>query len=232
MSLDEFFAKIFFYRQHPDAALRYLPIVDFLKQKGWDRLKILEVGSGSYGITPYLKQEVIGVDISFDEPNFPLLKQVKGEATKLPFKEDSLEIVILSDVLEHLPFSERAKALDEAIRAAKTAVVVSGPFGKEAYSQDVKLANYSKKIGRVHNFFEDHLKFGLPEKEDVLGHKNNKIKNIKTIGEYTNLNVRELIMKIYISYYYLYLKGLMPFVPILRELNMKPCYRTCFLITL
>lgn len=57
---------------HPEAALRYLPIVDLLKKERLENSKILEIGSGSYGITPYLKKEVVGIDMSFDEPMCPL----------------------------------------------------------------------------------------------------------------------------------------------------------------
>lgn len=238
MSLD-FVRKHLFYRMHPETALRYLPIVDLIKNKGFINMKILEVGSGSYGITPYLNKEVVGVDTSFDEPDFPLLKQVKASATKLPFKDNEFDITILSDVLEHLPKKLRDKTLFEATRVSKVCLIVSGPFGAEPARQDKKLADYSiKKLGKMHYFFSDHLRYGLPEESDIMKFALSlkKVKDVKVIGSYLNLKVRELLMKFFISnnkfIFYFYLKGLMLLVPLLRLCNFKPCYRKLILINL
>jgi predicted SAM-dependent methyltransferase len=225
--------KIIFYRQHPETALRYLPIVFLLKKEKLDKSKILEVGSGSYGITPYLKRKIIGVDTTFDEPEYPLLEQKVGSTIKLPFDENSFDVVILSDVLEHLPKEIRAQAVNEAIRVSRKKIIISGPFGKEAARQDKLLAKYSvRKIGKMHPFFKDHLKYGLPETIEVRQwiSKNPKVKKIWIAGHFLNLKSREKLMKFYISkyklQYYFYLKGLMLLVPILLKSNQQPCYRT------
>ncbi len=238
-SLRSFIKKLFFYRQHPDAALRYLPIVKILKKNRWDNLNILEVGSGSYGIAPYLKKKITGVDLFFDEPNFPLLERIKGSAVKLPFNDKQFDIVLLSDVLEHLPRDQRKKALGEAVRVGMKAVIIGGPFGSRAAEQDRELAQFSKKkLGRMHKFFIDHLKFGLPEISDIKSYlKNNPgVKGVQVEGQYLNLDVRSWIMKFFISdnkiVYYFYLKGLMYLVPLFRYLNKKPCYRSIILIKL
>lgn len=239
MNIRGLIRRIFFYRQHPDTALRYLPMVDLLKKNQWEDLKILEVGSGSYGITPYLKKKITGIDLFFDEPNFPLLKRVKGSATKLLFDDNQFDIVLLSDVLEHLPRDQRKKVLEEVVRVGTKAVIIGGPFGKDAAEQDRVLAQYSKKkLGVMHKFFIDHLKFGLPEVGDINNYlKNNlKVKVIQVEGYYLNLRVRKWIMKFFISRnklaYYFYLKGLMILIPILKHLNKKPCYRSLILIRL
>lgn len=228
--------KLIYYRMHPEAAIRYYPIVKLLKKLKLQNSQILEVGSGSYGITPYLKKNITGVDMSFDEPEYQRLKQVIGSAEKLPFKNNQFAVVILSDVLEHLPKTIRDHSLKEAIRVARKAVIVSGPFGEKAAKQDQELADYSlKKTGQMHDFFKDHLEYGLPEVKDVQKlSKLGKVKKVKIIGEYFNLGVRKMLMHVYITnnklIYYFYLKGLMPFIPLLRTLNIKPCYRTVILL--
>lgn len=229
--------KNLYFRQHPETALRYLPIVDLLKKEKLLNTKILEVGSGSYGITPYLKREVTGVDTSFPEPEYPLLKQVKSTGEKLPFKDDQFEVLILSDVLEHIPANKRKNVLEESVRVASRFVIISGPFGKDSFAQDKKLADYSKKkTGNMHPFFKEHLENGLPEIEDIkkILEKNKKVVYLKVVGQYLNLSVREKIMKIFITenklQFYFYLKGLMPIVPILRRFNSSPCYRTVILM--
>lgn len=239
MNIPDSLKKLLFFRQHPETALRYGPIVDLLKRENLDNGKILEVGSGSYGIAPYLKEQITGVDTSFDEPEHPLLKQVKSSGEKIPFKDSEFDVVILSDVLEHIPKSKRTDVLNEAIRVTKKMVIVSGPFGKAAAAQDKKLADYSMKtLDKMHPYFEDHLRYGLPEVEDVvsIGSENEKIREIRVIGEYLNLGAREFLMKFFITknkfIFYFYLKGLMFLVPLFRKLNQKPCYRTLIKIEL
>lgn len=231
--------KLIYYRMHPEAALRYIPIVKILKKNNLDSKKILEVGSGSYGITPYLRKKITGVDTDFSEPEYPLLKQINGTAIKLPFKVGEFEVVILSDVLEHIPEKFRKVAINEAIRVSSNQVVISGPFGKEAAEQDKKLASYSlMKTGQMHPFFKEHLEYGLPEVQDVINTslKNERVSDAKVVGTYFNLDWREKLMKQFISnnklQYYFYLKGLMPLVPFLLRKNSKPCYRSLILIKL
>ncbi len=224
---------------HPDAALRYLPLVDIIKQNEWMNKSILEIGSGSYGITPYLKKEVVGVDQSFDEPEYPFLKRVKGKAQDLPFSDNKFDVVILSDVVEHIPSGLRQKVLNEAVRVAKLAVLISGPFGDEAMNQDKELAEYSiKTLGTMHPFFKDHLEYGLPKLEDLMSwiNLNKKIKKTEVVGEFLNLGTRKWLMRFFITrnkfIFYFYLKGLMFLVPFLRLMNKKPCYRTLILLQL
>jgi predicted SAM-dependent methyltransferase len=231
--------KLVFYRQHPETALRYLPIVDLLRKERLDGSKILEVGSGSYGIAPYLKKEITGVDTSFDEPEYPLLKQVKSSGEKIPFEANSFDVVILSDVLEHIPKAKRESVLNESIRVSKKLVIVSGPFGKDAATQDKKLADYSMKtLKKMHPYFEDHLKFGLPEIQDIeeISNKNKKVEKTVVVGHFLNLNVREWLMKYFITdnklTFYFYLKGLMLVVPILKKMNNAPTYRCLIKIKL
>jgi ubiquinone/menaquinone biosynthesis C-methylase UbiE len=233
MNIKDFLSKLIFYRQHPDTALRYLPIVLLLKRKKLENSKILEVGSGSYGISPYLKKEVIGLDTDFNEPEYPLLKQVVSSGEKIPFKDNFFDVVILSDVLEHIPKQKRDKVLNESIRVAKKSVIIGGPFGQLSFAQDQKLAEYSKKvIGQLHPFFKDHLKYGLPEVEEIeqILQKNSKVQKVNTVGQFLNLGVRELLMKFFITnnklVFYFYLKGIMFLLPLLRNLNKRPCYRT------
>lgn len=239
MNIPKRIKKLIYYRQHPETALRYLPIVELIKKLKLTNSKILEVGSGSYGISPYLKKHIVGVDTSFDEPEYPLLRQVKASGAKIPFKSKKFDLVILSDVLEHIPVKFRTDTLNESIRVAKHFLIISGPFGEEAAEQDKRLAKHSfNRTGKMHPFFEEHLKLGLPEVEDVIKilKQNKRVLNIEIYDGFLNLGVREKLMKIYITnnklVYYFYLKGLMPLVPILRLFNKKPTYRTLLCIKL
>lgn len=233
MSIVNSVKKIIFYRMHPDTALRYTPIVNYLKQKKLIKSSILEIGSGSYGITPYLKLPIDGVDVMFDEGKFDLLHQIEGSALDLPFLDSQYDVVILSDVLEHIPKKYREKSLKESIRVAKKVVLISGPFGQLALAQDKKLADYSvKTLGNMHKFFAEHIKNGLPTIDDIDKYVGNnpKVEKTKVVGHFLNLRARELLMKIFITdsklQYYFYLKGMMLLVPLFLHFNKSPCYRT------
>ncbi|MBI4990704.1 methyltransferase domain-containing protein [Candidatus Gottesmanbacteria bacterium] len=100
--IKEFLIKLsslwFFYRWHPEVALRYMPIVSEIKKLD-EEISILEVGSGGLGITPYLRKKMTGVDVEFKPPFHPLLHKIEALATKLPFKDGSFDVVISIDML-------------------------------------------------------------------------------------------------------------------------------------
>ncbi len=224
--------QLVFFKKHPETAIRYYPVVQYLKSHNLLNSKILEIGSGSIGIAPYLRRKIIGVDLDFSEGDYPLLKQVYGSALKLPFPKKHFDVVIMSDVLEHISPKDRKKVITEAVRVCKRIVLISGPFGEKSYQQDKKLSDYSKiKLGKAHHFFDEHIKFGLPNINHLISQirQIKRVGNIEVVGEYFNLAAREWLMKRFLAKsklgYYFYLKGLMPAVPILRRLNKKPGYR-------
>ena len=60
------------HRWHPTLALRYLPMLKYINNSD----TVLEVGSGTLGIGPYLKRNFTGVDIEFSGPKWPKMKRV------------------------------------------------------------------------------------------------------------------------------------------------------------
>jgi len=98
--------------------------------KGKEDRKILEVGCGT-GI--WMKtlidegfKEPIGLDISPDMLNVArekgLKKLIRGDACSLPFKKNSVDVVLFMTSLEFI--SDRRKAFAEAVKVAREAVVV------------------------------------------------------------------------------------------------------------
>src|SRR3989338_3540877 len=106
------------YRWHPKIALRYLPVVDEIEKKKMSNPTILEIGSGSLGIAPYIKQEVTGLDLDFTGPSIRYLKKKKGSALVVPFVDMSFDFVIMMDVLEHIAPKDRQRAVVEGFRVA------------------------------------------------------------------------------------------------------------------
>src|SRR3990167_7728703 len=233
----KFFDK-FYWRQHPEAALRYYPVVKAIKKLSLEDSKILEVGPGSLGIIPYLKREIDGVDIDFSGPKTKLLNKIKGKASNLPFLKNAYDVAISVDVLEHLRKEERQDAIYEILRVSQHLVVIVVPVGKLSQGQDKKLDEYFlKKFGRRNQYLEEHISNGLPKTEEVLVFIDKSLRKLNKkakVESYPNLNllVREILMKTWISenkfFYYFYLKGFLLLLPILKLANFGNCYRRVF----
>ena len=239
--LKNFFDKYFKY-QHPEAALRYLPIVKIIKVKNLENSKILEVGPGSLGITPYLKKPVSGIDVDFSGHQTKLLTKIRGSAFDIPMRKNSYDVVISADMLEHIPKSQREKSIYEMIRVGKHLVVIVVPTGKLSELQDQNLERYFQKVfGEKDKFLEEHVENGLPQNDEILVGIDKSLRQLSKKAKVSsrpllNLTVRNLLMRTWISknkyIYYTYMKGYLLLLPLLRLSNFGNCYRRMFVIEL
>lgn len=230
------------YRWHPTIALRYLPIVDAIKEKGLLDTHIIEVGSGGLGITPYIDRKVVGVDVDFSPPIHPKLVPVKGSVLELPFSENSYDVVVSTDMLEHVSGKDRLKAISELLRVTGKFLCIGVPCGALANQQDEKLANLYKRTHKHEfNFFAEHAQFGLPTKEEIqaaiykaagASHKKIHLSSRGTL----NLELRYFLMRGWIStnpiINLFFRKLLLPAIPILRMINREPTYRELFFVSI
>ena len=229
-----FFDK-YFWRQHPEAALRYSPVVAAIYNAHLEESKILEVGSGSLGITPYFKREIDGVDIDFSGPKSPFLKQIKATAMRMPFKKNSYDVVISVDTLEHIKKEDREEAIFEIVKIAKRMAVIVVPVGALSEEQDMRLANRWSQIFKNRNqFLEEHVENGLPKTDEILTSIDQSLRKLSKTGKITsspnlNLYIRSILMKSWISkskfLYAFYMKGFLLLLPLLKLANFGACYR-------
>lgn len=233
------------HRWHPQLAIRYLPVVEKIKEEGKGKKekgepfpKILEVGSGGLGIAPYLKQSITGVDLHFDPPIHPLLTPTIGDATKLKFPDSSFDIVVSLDMLEHLPENKRSQAIFEMIRVARGAVIIGVPCGQESEDQDQLLREeYRKRHGREFPFLKEQTEYGLPEEADIISSIESAARRYKKnvhIEQNGNerLDWRLFFMRRWMSNRMLanviFRKLFLLFIPILRTFEKPPYYRQMF----
>lgn len=116
-----------FYREKMRAIHRIAP--DHLP----DGARVLEIGGGRSGLAAllYPGAAVFTVDIdpalAASQPNNPNTSFVPGDACRLPFSDQSFDLVTMFDVLEHI-VDDRKAAL-EALRVAKAGgtIAVSTP---------------------------------------------------------------------------------------------------------
>src|SRR4051794_26584449 len=87
-----------------DMALRYDAVIRLFADRYRPDLDILEVGSGSGGVTQFLHHPVTGVDRAFErtaETTTEWLQPVHGSADDLPLADASFDVVLSLEMLEH-----------------------------------------------------------------------------------------------------------------------------------
>lgn len=230
-----------FWRWHPEVALRYMPIVTAIRKLS-SSSTILEVGSGSLGITPYLGRFITGIDQDFKGPKLPYVHEIKGDATSLSFKDRSYDIVISVDMLEHMSTKDRIKAINEMVRVARNLVAIGVPSGGEAEEHDQEMDSYYKKIfGHSYHFLDEQVGFGLPSKNDIIDAIESALSTYKRSASWRienneSIRLRTILMKGWMTKNpivdIIFRKLLVPFVFLFQYCNWTPAYRKIFIITL
>jgi len=103
--------------------------------------------------------------LPFEGPNY-----VQGDGARLPFENDSFDLVISIDALEHIPPDRRAGFLEEQLRTSRDYVLLAAPFEDENISLAEQIVNefFIKKIGHPNHSLEEHFANGLPSLNETL----------------------------------------------------------------
>ena len=144
------------------------------------------------------------------------------------------------DVIEHIPPENREKSILEQLRVTIKLAIIVVPCGQNSEAQDKLLRDKWNSLFKEKNqFFEEHVKFGLPKTSSLANYVDNalaKLNRKAKVTIYPNLNllVRSILMNTWITknkiFYYLYLKGYLFFLPILKICNFGKAYRQVFVI--
>ncbi|AKB33547.1 Glycosyl transferase, group 2 family protein [Methanosarcina siciliae HI350] len=141
-------------------------IIDSVRNDCNNSFKILDAGGRNGNLSSFLNDDEIHIiDIRpGDENNY-----VIGDVTKAPYKDRSFDIVVSSDVYEHVSASERLNFISELLRVSKDFVILGAPFdSKDVKDAEVKACNYFKEItGEPHPWLLEHIENGLPSKDEL-----------------------------------------------------------------
>lgn len=222
-------------------ALRYLPIAGDIKRNFEEGDKILDVGSGEFGLATYLNDsfDITGTDVDFGKRRERKLKVVEASADKLPFKDNSFDGVVCVDMLEHLPSPLRRKAVSEMIRVAKKKVYLSFPRGNLSAMIDRVISKYYKLTHKKElGYLREHQKYTLPE-ENKIGLLINQAaeKNVKKIQVAKRGNTNSLLwlgllilgfseVRIFTNLYH----KLLFVLPVLNLMHFWPTYRVSYFV--
>jgi len=148
--------------------LRYAPVVARLKKLRMQNknLKVLEVGSGSKGVTRFFKYPVVGMDIEFQKYKNRHLKEITSSATqRFPFKDNEFDVVIAVDAIEHIPENKRLKSLQEMIRVSKKYIMITCPCKLTKWDKRV-MEKWPKNSATYLNV-KEHIDCGIPDGKKI-----------------------------------------------------------------
>ncbi|MDO8264934.1 MAG: methyltransferase domain-containing protein [Candidatus Parcubacteria bacterium] len=133
---------------------------------------VLEVGIGNKTASNYLKN--LGIEVTTLDADEELGPDIVSDVLEIPLKDDSFDVVLCAEVLEHLDFEKFEPALKELKRVAKKYLILSLPHFGPAVKLSFKFPFIREKkfafklfLPLDHKFNGDHYweigKRGYPE---------------------------------------------------------------------
>lgn len=104
---------------------------------------VLEIGIGNGLYSDSIKR--YGIDITTCDFDKKLKPDYVADVRNLPFKKESFDLIALFEVLEHIPFNDVDKALNELHNITKKYVILSLPY----YSATFEFTIRFPFIGRL-----------------------------------------------------------------------------------
>jgi len=175
--------------------LRYAPVLDLVEED--QPANVLEVGSGTQGVAHYLDDRfVVGVDVRFDGEPAAGLAPVLSSAAALPFGDETFDLVVCCDVLEHIAADQRVASVKEMLRVTRKTLVIGFPVGPLAMALDRKLADkFAASKKRVPSWLSEHLETPYPSETLVPEAAEQAGLLVGAIQPNTNLRLHEFVIR-------------------------------------
>jgi ubiquinone/menaquinone biosynthesis C-methylase UbiE len=150
-----------FYRESDRERERITDLMDLIPEKAEAALDIgARDGFIALKLIDYYKS-VTALDLVKPNINHSAIQCVQGDVSNIEFADNSFDMVMCAEVLEHLPPSILEKACAELVRVSKRHVIIGVP-----YNQDIRVARTTcytcgtknPPWGHINRFDEKRLK--------------------------------------------------------------------------
>ena len=134
-----------------------------------EEVLLLDVGSNGPGFAVYNRFENVkqtNLDIQkFDKKLFkeyPRTDFITYDGSGIPFKDETFDVVLCSDTLEHIPRGKRKRFVLENLRVSSKYVVFTFPVKTSSFFENLFYYFTFKKS----QFLKEHIEYGLPSIEE------------------------------------------------------------------
>lgn len=176
-----------FSKTSPDAAIH---LHSFLKGKGIEGSRLLDVGCSTGKSIFHLRKfgwNVAGCDVNADAINVARsngLNAYLGSIETLSFEEGYFDVIVMSDVLEHLPSSGRALQRAHCLLNERGALIIRIPNAGCGFARSTLFLSRMTGLPWAHSEAPYHL-FDFCEKsiKEILSRKGFHVVNISFQGK-------------------------------------------------
>lgn len=128
--------------------------VDMVRRTG--AKSVLEIGKGSGVVTETLGK--LGIRSTTIDIDRNLTPDIEGSVTDLPLPDASFDAVLAAEVLEHLPWGEVKRALEEIHRVARKSVIITVPYPGTIFAGTIKVpfVPWVRFLFKIPHFWRRH----------------------------------------------------------------------------
>lgn len=163
-------------KHSPDFFSRYFIIYEIIKKTFAKKIiSVLELGGSGSLLIDLFQENQLPYDFTVADikptENVPKnYKYLQGNAIELGLPDASYNVLLSTDVLEHIPDDKKEKFIRENIRMASDLVILAAPFESEETDYCEHLVNnyYKKMTGKSHFWLKEHFLRKKPDKKLVI----------------------------------------------------------------
>ena len=135
-----------------------------------EKLNILDVGGYPGTLADFIREMLPDASvITVDRPICPRKDYISGSAARIPFQNETFDVVISSDMLEHIPGGNRGETLQEIRRVSRRWIILGAPFASPCNIRAERELNeiHRKAYGKSNPWLCEHIENTLPNLEET-----------------------------------------------------------------